>query len=216
MKDKKIKTVKQWLKPQSVRDIQVFLGFANFYQRFIQEFCQTAALLTLMLKTSESTESKTRSGESKVGVGGSKARQNGSGFDGSRIDDNEVDDSKVGNDKVEKKVQKSSKSKNLSKSDFLTPGAKLAFTKLRQAFVKALILHHFDPKRHIWIEMDVFSYAIGGILSQLTLDDLGRWYPVAFFLQKMIPAETRYEIHDSKLLAIVKAFKTWRHYLKGS
>ena len=31
----------------------------------------------------------------------------------------------------------------------------------------------------------------------------------------MIPAETRYGTHDGKLLAIVKAFKTWRHYLKG-
>ena len=27
--------------------------------------------------------------------------------------------------------------------------------------------------------------------------------------------ETRYETHDGKLLAIVEAFKTWRHYLKG-
>ena len=31
----------------------------------------------------------------------------------------------------------------------------------------------------------------------------------------MIPAETRYETHDSELLAIVEAFKTWRHYLEG-
>ena len=31
----------------------------------------------------------------------------------------------------------------------------------------------------------------------------------------MIPAETRYETYKSKLLAIVKAFKTWRHYLEG-
>ena len=31
----------------------------------------------------------------------------------------------------------------------------------------------------------------------------------------MIPAETRYETHNSELLAIVEAFKTWRHYLKG-
>ena len=31
----------------------------------------------------------------------------------------------------------------------------------------------------------------------------------------MILAETQYETHDSELLAIVKAFKTWRHYLKG-
>ena len=31
----------------------------------------------------------------------------------------------------------------------------------------------------------------------------------------MIPAKTRYETHDGKLLAIVEIFKTWRHYLEG-
>ena len=31
----------------------------------------------------------------------------------------------------------------------------------------------------------------------------------------MIPAETRYETHDGKLLAIVEAFKTWQHYLES-
>ncbi len=31
----------------------------------------------------------------------------------------------------------------------------------------------------------------------------------------MIPAETRYEIHNGELLAIVEAFKTWTHYQEG-
>ena len=31
----------------------------------------------------------------------------------------------------------------------------------------------------------------------------------------MIPAKTRYETHDGELLAIIEAFKTWRHYLEG-
>ena len=31
----------------------------------------------------------------------------------------------------------------------------------------------------------------------------------------MIPAEMRYEMHNAKLLSIVKAFKNWRHYLEG-
>ncbi len=31
----------------------------------------------------------------------------------------------------------------------------------------------------------------------------------------MILAETQYEIHSGKLLAIVEAFKIWRHYLEG-
>ena len=115
-----------------------------------------------------------------------------------------------------------SKFKNLSKSkktvrflDFLTPGAKLAFTKLRQAFCKAPILYHFDLERYIQIETDAFGYAIGGVLSQLTLDDLGQWHPMAFFSRKMIPVKTRYKTHDSKLLAIIKAFKTRRHHLEG-
>ena len=30
----------------------------------------------------------------------------------------------------------------------------------------------------------------------------------------MIPVETWYETHNGKLLAIVKIFKTWRHYLE--
>ena len=45
--------------------------------------------------------------------------------------------------------------------------------------------------------------------------DLGQWHPIAFFLRKIIPAETWYEIHNGKLLAIIKIFKIWRHYLEG-
>ena len=222
MEDEKIEAVKQWLKPQSVRDIQVFLGFANFYRRFIQGFSWIAAPLTSMLKTSGSTKSSTRPGKGEVVVGSdSKAGRDGSELDGSKVDGDEVGDDKVGDDevgddKVGKKVQNLSKSKKSIRSDFLTPGAKLAFAELRQAFVKAPILHHFDPERHIRIETDASGYAIGGVLSQLTSDDSGRWHPVAFFSQKMIPAETRYETHNGELLAIVEAFKTWRHYLEGS
>ena len=171
-----------------------------------------------MLKTSRSTESKTQPGKGGVGVGGSRAGREGSKLDRSELYDNEIDGGEVEDDEVREKVQKRSKSKNLSKStlDFLTPGAKLAFTKLRQAFLKAPIFHHFDPKSHIQIETDASGYAIGGVFSQLISHDSGQWHPVAFFSRKMILAETRYKIHDNELLAIVKAFKTWRYYLEGS
>ena len=36
MEDKKIKAVKRWPEAKSVRDIQVFLGFANFYRQFVK------------------------------------------------------------------------------------------------------------------------------------------------------------------------------------
>ena len=118
------------------------------------------------------------------------------------MDNVEVDNGKVEDDKVGKKGRKMSKSKNLSKSkktvgsDFLTPRARLAFTKLRQTFVKAPILHHLDPECYILVETDVSGYVIGGVFSQLTLDNSGQWYPMGFFSQKMILAETRYETYD--------------------
>ena len=30
----------------------------------------------------------------------------------------------------------------------------------------------------------------------------------------MIPIKTQYKIHNGKLLAIIKAFKTWQHYFE--
>ena len=74
---------------------------------------------------------------------------------------------------------------------------------MSQAFIEAPILNHFDLKCHIQIETDALGYAIGRIFSQLTLDDLDRWHPVAFFSKKMIPAETWYETYNGELLAIV-------------
>ena len=149
MEDKRIEVVRQWPEPQSVRDIQVFLGFANFYRQFIQGFSRIAAPLTSMLKTLSTKSTELRKGI--VGVdSGSRAGRDRGGIDGSEINDVEVDDGKIEVDEIGKKARKTSKSKNSSKFktvglDFLTPGAKLAFTELRQAFLKALILHHFDP-----------------------------------------------------------------------
>ena len=132
-----------------------------------------------MLKTSNTESAEPRKGVVGVG-GGSRAGRDRGGIDGSEMNDVEVDGGEVEVDEVGKKARKTSKSKNSSKSkkavgpsDFLTPGAKLAFTELRQAFFKAPILHHFDLERHIRIETDVSGYAIGGVLSQLTSDNSG-------------------------------------------
>ena len=105
IEDKQIKAVKQWPEPQSVRDIQVFFGFANFYRRFIQGFGRIATPLTSMLKTAEH-----RKGGDRVG-GDSRARRGGSEMDNVEVDGVEVEVDEVG-----KKAQKMSKSKNSSKS----------------------------------------------------------------------------------------------------
>ena len=42
MKQEKIKAVKKWKMPTKIKDVESFLGFANFYWRFIQNFSHTA------------------------------------------------------------------------------------------------------------------------------------------------------------------------------
>ena len=201
MEDEKIEVVKNWPKPKSMWDIQVFIGFANFYRPFIRGFSKIAASLTSILKTTGSSDLAQRNDDDEVvGSGG------------------------------DKNLSKSKKSKNAKSGiqtrirateepTFLTPGTREAFNQLRQAFTKAPILEHFDPECHIRIETSASGYAIEKVLSQLTSDhptsDQGQCHPVAYFLRKIIPAETWYKTYNGKLLAIVEALKTWRHYLKG-
>ena len=129
--------------------------------------------------------------KSRVGLSdNSRARYNRSEFDRGKVDNGEIGGGKVKDDKVGKKVQELSKSKKTMGSDFFTFGARLVFTKLRQVFIKAPTLYHFDLERHIRIETDVLGYTIDGDLNQLTLDDLGQWHLVTFFLQNMIPVRT--------------------------
>jgi len=42
MEQEKIKTIKEWKTPTKIKDVESFLGFANFYQHFIQNFSYTA------------------------------------------------------------------------------------------------------------------------------------------------------------------------------
>ena len=42
MEQEKIKAVKEWKTPTKVKDMESFLGFTNFYQRFIQNFSHMA------------------------------------------------------------------------------------------------------------------------------------------------------------------------------
>ncbi len=98
---------------------------------------------------------------------------------------------------IRAKKAKASCTKNLGQLEtFLIADTSKTVTELRQVFVEAPILNYVDPKCYICIETDISSYIISRIFSQLILDDLS-------------------QCHYGELLAIVKPFKTWRHYLKG-
>jgi len=45
MEQEKIKAVNEWKTPTKIKDVKSFLGFANFYRRFIHNFSYTAKSL---------------------------------------------------------------------------------------------------------------------------------------------------------------------------
>jgi hypothetical protein len=53
MDSDRIETIRDWPEPQSVKDIQMFLGFTRFFCRFVSSYSQVTALLTEILKKNE-------------------------------------------------------------------------------------------------------------------------------------------------------------------
>ena len=139
----------------------MFLGFCNFYRRFIKHYSKIIHPLTDYLR------------------GGQNGKKPG--------------------------------------SILLGDAATKAFDQLKQAFMTAPILSHYDPAAPLRVETDASAFALAGILSQLQEHGGQKeWHPIAFHSRKLIPAEQRYETHDQELLAIVDSFQHWRHYLEGA
>ena len=50
MDDRKVNTILEWQQPRSLKEVQSFLGFANFYRRFIRDYSAIARPLTALTK----------------------------------------------------------------------------------------------------------------------------------------------------------------------
>lgn len=50
MDDSKVRAVLKWPQPTTVKELQRFLGFTNFYRRLIRNFITIASPLTTMVK----------------------------------------------------------------------------------------------------------------------------------------------------------------------
>jgi RNase H-like domain found in reverse transcriptase len=92
--------------------------------------------------------------------------------------------------------------------------AQHAFKNIKNTFVSAPVLCHFDPELHILLETDVSDYAITVILSQI--DENNEICPVTSHSQSMHNAKLNYNIHDKELLAVFDTFCAWCMYLEGA
>jgi predicted aspartyl protease len=148
----KTDAVREWPAPRNIPDLQAFLGFCNFYRRFIQDFSSIARPMNYLLQK---------------GV-----------------------------------------------KWLWGPNQDTSFKQLKSQFESGPVLMHPDPEKPFFVECDASGYAMGGELSQEGED--GKRHPVAFFSKSMQPAERNYDIHDRELLAVIRCFQQWRHYLEGA
>jgi transposase InsO family protein len=152
MDPKKIESVRDWPTPKNVKDVQAFIGLANYYRRFVRNFGKIAAPLTNLTKGSTKFE--------------------------------------------------------------WTEECQQAFDKIKDTITSDVVLTTFDPERQVELETDASDFAIGAQIGQR--DDEGRLRPIAFYSKKLHGAELNYPIYDKEFLAIIQAFKEFRHYLTGS
>lgn len=148
----KIAVIKDWSYAKTRREVQSYLGFCNFYRRFIKDYGKICLPLN-------------------------RLTNKGVVFN---FDDD----------------------------------CKEAWEALRTALTNAPILHHFDTDYETMVECDASDGVVSGVLSQRQKDKL--WHPIAYYTKTMKKAENNYPIHDKEMLAIIKAFETWRAELEGA
>jgi len=141
----KVAGVTKWPMPTCKKEVQLFIGFINFYHHFILNFSHhTHALFDLTLKD--------------VKFIWSSAQED-------------------------------------------------TFTQLKDLVTSSPILIPPNANRPYQLEADGSEVTTGAVLLQQ--DDNGKWQPVAFLSKALSLVKRNYEIHDTEMLAIIRALEEW-------
>ena len=85
------------------------------------------------------------------------------------------------------------------------------FKKIKNKFIKELILKIYRLKLPIRVEIDLSDFILGAYMVQKYKDKI--WHLVVYYSKKLIPLELNYNIYNKELLAIVAVLKEWRVFL---
>lgn len=181
----RVQTIKEWPEPEGYKDIQVFLGFANFYRRFIYNYSSIVRPLVDHMTAAQYPESEpegpargtSKRKPAKCRKGPTKWYKPWSWPEGVR-------------DAFISIRQKFTEAPVLQHFD---PSKPVMVLTDASDFAMAAIL--LQPAT-----------------SELATNC--HWKPVAFWSRKFTGPSLRWHTHDKELNAIVEAFKTWRHYLE--
>ena len=80
--------------------------------------------------------------------------------------------------------------------------------------MKEPVLAAPDLDKKMRVKVDVLDYAIGEVLLMECKDS--KWRLVAFFSKLLNETERNYEIHNKKMLAIIRGLENWRYLLEGA
>ena len=87
--------------------------------------------------------------------------------------------------------------------------AETAFSKLKEALTTTPVVAIADPSIPFEVMTDASNHASGGVLMK-------RERVIAFDIHKFSAVQVRYPVYDKKFLAIIHAYRTWKHYLLGA
>ena len=90
----------------------------------------------------------------------------------------------------------------------------IAYQRLKDILLADVFLTHPDNEKPFLLETDASLFTWGGMLSQQQED--GKWRPIDCLSKGFADAETCYEVHNCKLLAIIRALQEFRHWLIGT
>jgi hypothetical protein len=147
----KIQTIIDWGTPRRVSDVRSFLGFCNFYRKFISDYSTIVRPLNRL------------TGERVTWRWG--------------------------------------------------PEEKAAFQDLKDAIITGPVLAYYDPRRETRMETDASDGVAAGVLCQR--QDDGEFHPIAFYSKTLDDTQTRYEIHDKEMLAVILGIREWNSELMG-
>ena len=86
------------------------------------------------------------------------------------------------------------------------------FDELKVIFITRLVLAAPDSDKKFRVEADALNYTTGGVLSMKYSDEL--WRLVIFIFKSLSNTKRNYEIHDKKMLAVVRCLEAQRYFLE--
>jgi hypothetical protein len=81
-----------------------------------------------------------------------------------------------------------------------------SFMKLKELITSAPVLVFPNDNLPFRLEANGCGIATGAVLSQQNVDN-NAWHPIAFLSKALNPVEQNYEIHDTKMLAIIRGLE---------